>query len=130
MTDIIINYLWLLPLALAAVCNAVMDVCKDHWIDSIFNNSNRFDMYFWNTTFSWRNKYIGKNPSLGRTNIPVWFTDSWHLFKSLMIVIHAIALMLAAMYYQPIYTYFEAIVLYGLVWNGTFNLFYNKILKR
>lgn len=127
--QIILHYIWLLPLAIAAGSNAIMDTCKDHYYTSIFNSSN-FNPWFWNTEISWKNKYIDRDVWRGRTKLIVQLTDSWHLFKSLMIVMQAVSLMLAAIYYKPIYTYFEAIVCYGLVWNGTFNLFYNKILKK
>ena len=121
------NYIWLLFVALAASANAVMDVCKDHYSTSIFKTYNP---YFWNTEISWLNKYKNRAVKQGRTNVPVQFTDSWHLFKSLMIISIAFAVMFAAMYYKPFYSYFECIIEFGLVWNGTFNLFYNHILVK
>jgi len=137
--QIILNYIWLLPLAIAAISNAIMDNIEHHWFDSIFNDTKKHDPQFWNPSMSWRNKYIDGDYFKDHKKFKIWrwefntfdfASDAWHLFKSLMIVMQAVALMLSAMYYQPIYTYLEAIVIYGLVWNGTFNLFYNKILKR
>lgn len=42
---------------------------------------------FWNPSESWRNKYVGGNPDLGRKkiaglNVPVQFTDAKHLLAS------------------------------------------------
>lgn len=42
---------------------------------------------FWNPEVSWRNKYVGGNPDLGRkkilgVNVPVHFSDAKHLLAS------------------------------------------------
>jgi hypothetical protein len=124
---VIQNYLWVLYIALAAICNAVMDICKDKYSTSIFKHGNP---YFWDGTVSWKSKYVNYDVKQGRNNTPVWFTDAWHLFKSLMIVFLAIGLQLASQYFTPIYSYLEAVVIFGLVWNLTFNLFYNKLLRK
>jgi hypothetical protein len=41
--------------ALAAVCNAIMDVLSHHYPRSIFN---RFNPKWWNPKTSWMNKYV------------------------------------------------------------------------
>ena len=125
MTEYILSYIWVLFIMVSAICNAIMDTCKDHYSVSIFTKLNP---QFWNTEISWRNKYNKFLVSQGRNKAPTFLTDSWHLFKSTMIVSLAFALMFASMYYKPFYTYFESILTFGIVWNGTFNLFYNKLL--
>lgn len=123
---------------LSAVCNSIMDVCSHHFDKSVFNAKNR---YFWETDLSWRNKYISGYPECGRRkvkilkwkfNYPVQLTDSFHLFKSLMIVF--ICLSIAT--FNPDWKYdfpvwlkvILTVAVYGLFWNSAFNLFYNKIL--
>ncbi len=125
---------------LAAVCNAVMDICSHHFYDSIFY-SRKFSQRWWDAQGSWRNKYIGDDPHYGRkkikgTNINkfVQFSDAWHFFKMWMIIFLA-AFGVAAHYNMTIgRSELKDIVLwiiaYGTVWNCTFSLFYSKILRR
>ncbi len=73
---------------LAGLLNGVMDKIKHHWDDSVFS---KITDPFWFKFFhkeSWRNKYkFGwDNPkTLERNNVPITFTDAWHLAKSLML---------------------------------------------
>jgi hypothetical protein len=79
----------LLFLALAAVCNAVMDKSVHHYPISKLKKLNP---NFWNGEISWRNKYVNGDPKLGRVkwyfgfNKPVQLTDAFHMFKMLMII--------------------------------------------
>jgi len=66
---------------LAAICNAIMDVTQFHFYKSIFNKEP-FSVSWLNGDISWRNKYKNGSVSQGRNNIPVWFTDAFHFFKS------------------------------------------------
>lgn len=138
--QIILHYIWLLPLALAAICMAVMDNIADHWSESIFNDPTRFNPQMWNKNeLSWKNKWIGGIKANGHKTFKFLgmtfntfdpFSDWWHRFKSEMIVLIAISMVLCKLYYVPIYTYLEIVPLFGIVSVSVFNLFYNKILKR
>lgn len=122
---------------LAAFCNSVMDVSMFHYYYSVFT---KFNDKFWNGTNSWLNKYVDREPSKGRIkwfngliNKPVQLTDSFHLFKSLMIIF-----LISAIPFCPknelgledwIY-YLLVIGIGGTIWNLTFNLFYNHLLRK
>jgi hypothetical protein len=93
---------------------------------------------FWNPKVSWRNKYLGGEKANGpafylSTGILVAFTDGWHLFKSMMIVLLAVTAAIL-----PDITYFTwtwldiicTIVILGTAWNVTFSLMYNVVLKK
>jgi hypothetical protein len=113
---------------LAAICNAIMDTCSHHFNKSVFFYNSFFD-----TPNSWRDKYIGGTPENGRRKIKIWkwkfnypvqLTDSFHLFKMLMIVF----ICLSIVTFKPLFNWWIDFTLFGLVWNLIFNLFYNKIL--
>ena len=115
--------------ALAAICNAVMDTLVHHYNKSIFTKLNA---WFWDATISWTNKYIDHLPTKGlrmliwKIHYPVQLTDAWHLFKSIMIVL----LVLGAVLYEPLLGIGWDFLTIGIIWNLTFNLFYNKILRK
>lgn len=52
---------------------------KNYQFQNKFPNTNP---KFWGDE-SWKNKYIDFDPSKGRNNIPVWFTDGKHLTASI-----------------------------------------------
>lgn len=141
---------------LAAICNAIMDTCSHHFNESVFFYNSFFD-----TPNSWRDKYIGGTPENGRRKIKIWkwkfnypvqLTDSFHLFKMLMIVF----ICLSMAFYEPIIQEYRwgawqdhwhirfmgayihpgmfnipvVLIVYGTAWNVIFNLFYNKILLK
>ncbi len=112
----------LLFVFLAAICNAVMDKTQFHFHKSIFKIMNPF---FWNGQVSWQNKYVNRDFLQGLKSIPVQFTDAFHLFKSLMIVFFSIAVI---EYKQMIHPIIDLLMI-GSTWNGTFNIFFNKILN-
>lgn len=123
---------------LAAACNAVMDVCNHHGEDTIFMRWG-WNTYFWDGEWSWRNKYVDRDPQKGKIkwfwglmDKPAFLTDGWHLFKSLMIVFICLSIAFAyGIYSNPKwYSYIVIVVMFGTVWNLTFNLFYNHILIR
>ena len=109
---------------LAAICNAVMDVTQFHFYRSIFNKEP-FSASWWNPEYGWMNKYINGNPKQGRNNIPVWFTDAFHFFKSLMILL----LSLAIISYETMFNLLIDLFILGLAWNTFFSLFYKHLLK-
>lgn len=116
---------------LAAFLNSVMDTLSHHHSTSVFKNNLTG---FWSdaSTTSWKNKYIDGNPLNGRRklfwkiNIPVQFTDAWHFFKSLMIILLVAAIVL----YSPVFGVLIDFFALGLLWNLIFNFFYNVILRR
>jgi hypothetical protein len=126
--------------SLAAICNAVMDVTNYHYSISIFKKLNPM---WWNGEISWKNKYINGDPSLGfrklfpnskgllgKINYPVQLTDAWHFFKMLMIIFLAVSVVTFANTITSInYSQLIYIIVYGILWNSWFNVFYNKILS-
>lgn len=94
---------------LAAACNAAMDLIENENISrSIFF---KYDQKFWYKRESWRHAY-----KFGGYKI-----DAWHLLKSTMICLLAATV---AMNDTPSILMF---VWFGIVWNTSFNLFYNYI---
>jgi hypothetical protein len=117
-----------------------MDVTNYHYTISIFKNLNPM---WWNGEISWKNKYINGDPSLGfrklfpnskgllgKINYPVQLTDAWHFFKMLMIIFLAVSVVTFANTITSInYSQLIYIIVYGILWNSWFNVFYNKILS-
>lgn len=134
--------------ALAAICNAVMDVVSFHYDESVFwkpwgNRKDNLWNQWWNANFSWKNKYILGDTHLGRKklfwkiNYPVQLTDAWHFFKMMMIIFIALSAVTFEKHYMPLFyavsnPLFIILLMcgYGLAWNLTFNLFYNHLLIR
>lgn len=123
--------------ALAAVCNAAMDIVSHHYYQSIFHHRNKGQYY--NPVYSWKNKYNCSDPDLGRKRwfwglltVHPAFTDFWHLMKSSMIV--CLAFSVTFMTYSDVpfkwYNILAVVGLYGLIWNLVFNVFYNNIFRK
>jgi hypothetical protein len=131
----IVSFLFL---ALAAACNAVMDKSVHHYPVSKFKKLNPL---FWNGEISWKNKYINGDPKLGRVkwyfglNKPVQLTDAFHMFKMFMVINICVSIITfdkSFLLYGDNYTFITfalLMLLYGVIWNTTFSLFYKKILK-
>lgn len=97
---------------LAAIFNAVMDRLENEtFFTSIFKHENE---RFWYKRESW--KYAKR--------VFNYKIDGWHLAKSAMII----CLCLAIVFYTPMFGWID-FVLFGLLWNLTFNIFYNRIFK-
>ena len=97
---------------IAAILNAFMDIIEnENFRNSIFHEYNPL---FWYKRESWKSakKYFG------------WKFDAWHIAKSLMLA----SLILAIIFYKSILGLYD-IFIFGLVWNLTFNIFYNKIFR-
>ncbi len=110
----------LLLFALGAFFNAVMDTLSHHFMISIFKDK---DPSFWNP---WVSGNVQKFVPGTKYRI-----DAWHLSKSAMIISLALsAVILIGGIGGDIqwWWYLLIFVLQGLVWNGTFNLFYNHLL--
>lgn len=120
----------LIFIAYAAVCNSVMDVISFYYDKSVFDLLE--NPQYWDARISWKNKYIDwdggdkrRKKWFGIINIHPSFTDAWHLYKSMMVVY----LILAIVFYKPIFGLFFDVFLFGITWNFIFTLFYNKLLK-
>jgi hypothetical protein len=98
-------------LAIAAIFNAIMDTLTHHFSTSVFKNKNE---EFWNPNVSW--KFATFFP------YTKYRVDAWHLAKSAMIV----NICLAIVSFNG--NWWEFFIL-GLLWNFSFNIFYNKILR-
>lgn len=135
----------LILIALAAICNSIMDTVEDftHYHKSIFGN---LKIQYWCKAVSWTNKYKGvpytkenlrfKFPFAWLAN----FLDAWHTSKMLMLIFIFLACVSLIVGYTedigimkvnfvgnlwwdiPIYK-----ALWYIAWNGTFTLFYHKI---
>jgi len=112
-----------------------MDKSDHHFYKSIFKKLNPL---WWNGEISWRNKYVEGDPNMGfrklfpnsKINYPVQLTDAWHFFKTLMIVFLALSVItFDNTITSSWYGYLIIFVVYGLIWNLWFNLFYNHILQ-
>ena len=116
---------------LAAICSAIMDNLSQHWFKSKFK---KFNNQWWNPEISWKNKYINGDWKNGEKHIfiykfikikyPIILTDAWHFFKFLMVF----CIVLATTTYTPFLGFFIDVLLLGLVWILTFNIFYDKVL--
>ena len=114
----------LLLFALAAVCNAVMDVLAHKFSSSVFV---RLNWTYWDPQMSWGNKYTDNNKWYGWINdtILVWVTDGWHLFQMLM----KTSIVLAIVFYIPItHAWYWDIILFTIAWGLVFELFYKYLL--
>ena len=103
-----ISYIFL---ALASICNAIMDTLTHHFGYSIFKNKKE---EFWNPNESW--KFVNFLP------FTKYRADAWHLFKSSMIIFICLAIVFANK------LNIVDFVLLGTLWNIVFNIFYNHLL--
>lgn len=121
---------------LAAMCNSVMDKLAHHYYTSIFT---RYNPKFWNPKISWKNKYKDGVKAHGpafylSTGVLVAFTDAWHLFKSIQIVLLATAVVMSSysIHFDLFsYSWLNGLVdisMLGILWNVPFSFMYNKVL--
>lgn len=100
---------------IAALLNSVMDSLEEgHFYNSIFRNLNP---KFWYKYESW--KYA--------KTILGYRLDAWHICKSLMVICLAAAVANSVTIFPNYWLNFVAL---GVMWNITFNVFYNHILKK
>lgn len=127
-------YISLFCWILAACCNAVMDTADHHYSTSILSTFKH--KLWWNAEQSWRNKYIDGDPKKGRVkwfwgiNKPVQLTDAWHLFKMLMIIFTAAAILTFPHQLTSFCGYVIWFIILGIVWNSIFSLMYDAVLKK
>ncbi|NLH60103.1 MAG: hypothetical protein GX452_01705 [Ignavibacteriales bacterium] len=102
----------LIFLALASICNSIMDTTMFRFNTSIFKTDNQW----WNTWWSDRSKRFWI----------VQLNDGWHFLKMWVVVF----IILAIVFYQPIFIYYIDFWIYGLVWNLMFNLGYDILWRK
>jgi len=124
----------LISWALAAVCNAVMDVVAFKFKRSVFRELNPF---WWNPAKSWKNKYKGREPGngpayAGSTTVLCFTTDAWHLFQFGMTLFMALSFIFVCQVEINLNIVSTLAILLGLkvLWGLVFELFYSKILRR
>lgn len=129
MLAIVLSFVFI---GLAAVCNSLMDKPMHHWDKSIFSKIKK-NKEWWYSPDSWKNKYVDRDSTKGRVkwlwgliNKPVQLTDSWHFFKMWMIIFICLAISMQSNVIHPAVDW----IFYGLLWNGSFSLLYNVILKK
>ena len=107
-------FLWsYLFIFFAAFFNACMDAWEnENYFESIFKNWNQKK---WYKRVSWQ--YAKK--------IFGYRLDGWHGAKSCMII----CLMVAVILFKPHHQLWVHFISMGLIWNGTFTLFYHRIFK-
>jgi hypothetical protein len=109
----------LILIILAAFFKAVSDTLKDHYYISVFRLK---DARFWNPNESY--KYTGF--------LKIWFiktqyrADAWHISNSLMIISFCLAIVL----HKPVLSWYYELIIAGIAFNVSFNLFYNKVLVK
>jgi hypothetical protein len=120
--------------ALAAVCNAVMDVLAFKFKTSVFKNMNP---NYWNPAKSWRNKYKQKMPFkgpafIGSTTFLSFLTDAWHLFQFLSNTFLALSVLVVFLHYTTISWWAGLAIFLGmkLTWGVFFELFYGRIFRK
>lgn len=128
---------------LASICNALMDTLQFHWYK--FRWKDSVNAQFWNPQISWKQKYIDGDPKKGRKqwcfgklciDKPVVFTDAWHFIKMLMIVFITIStatfplLAKGRIFENVFWNTLSSIVLFGLIWNLIFSIFYDKVFVK
>ena len=104
-------------LALAAMFNALMDSVE---YETAFEKSifYKLNPKWWCKSISW--EYVKFLP------FTKYRPDAWHLAKSAMVVCIVLAIVFAA----PVSHKLLLFVLFGILWNISFNLFYNYIFRR
>jgi len=129
----------LILMIVAGAFNAVMDKIAFTFSSSIFRNLNPM---FWDLSVSWKNQwkwplepfkgwwYFGLYKPPYQEHFPysttmlVMFTDAWHLAKFLMLC----CMMLAVVFYAPMFNWFVDFVLMYCGFTVTFTYVYTYLL--
>lgn len=107
-------FLTITCIILAGFFKAVADTLQHHFDSSIFKTGER---KFWDPIISW--KYAGY------LKFTRYRLDGWHLANSGMII----AFCVAVVCYQSTWSWYIELLAAGLLFNLSFNLFYNRILR-
>lgn len=125
--------------ALAAICNALMDVLQFHYYK--FRFANKVNKQFWNPQLSWKNKYIDGSLKNGLRFKGIFgfmanFLDAWHLFKMMMIICFALSVLFFPISFKfCIFNHYFLnglcwMALLGIAWNIPFNYFFNNFFVK
>jgi len=122
--------MWIISIILiiiAGICNAIMDVLKTRYNTSIFTEL-KYQQWL-KPSLSWKNKWkdgdINKGPRFfGSSTFFSFITDFWHLSKTIMLV----CIMLAIVFYVPLFTWYFDFAIYYISFTIPFEIFYSKIL--
>ena len=120
-------YITLILIALAGICNAIMDVLKTKYNNSIFLNWR--NQTWFKPSLSWRNKWRNGDPSqgpkfFGSTTFLVFLTDFWHLSKFCMLMLISLALV----FREPMFAWYIDFFIYYCTFTIIFEIFYSKVL--
>lgn len=121
----------LLMIFLAGIFDALIDKINFNFSTSIFSNIKNQNIQNWfNPAISWTFKYKNNDPSQGEkflfsTTLLVCLTDGYHLFKTLLFLL----LITSIFIYKPIFGIFDLLI-FIVVFFGTFQLFYGSIFKK
>ena len=150
---IIFGMVYLLTIAIAAICSAAIDVLKFFFEITIFNRPQSEKKIFgfrWNDFFgsgSWRNKYINRDPDQGIKYFKILFleidstpfSDGFHLAKLIQLGAFAFGIVFFGIFSVSLSKIFElnyaswpilgiaTIVLFGIEWQIVFSNFFYKI---
>jgi hypothetical protein len=113
----VIPYFTIAFLVLAGMFKAVADTLTHHYDTSVFKMKDR---KFWDPSISW--SYAKYFP------LTKYKIDAWHLANSGMILCWCAALATVYTVYVR-YPWWAIFIGAGLVFNLSFNLFYNKIFR-
>jgi len=120
-------------LIIAGISNAIMDVLKFKYNDSVFCTLKNQK---WWDEFSWRNKYKNRRPEegerfLGSTTIFVFVTDAWHFFQMVWRTSMTLAIIFAVFSTLnfSMWLFFSIFIVSSCLYLGFFNLFYEKVLR-
>lgn len=125
----------ILSVIIAAIAWAVIDKPLFHWSSSIFS---RLDPKYWQVLFpgeSWLNKYKGRKYSRGpafpgSTTWLVWLTDSFHLFKQIVISTVCIPPTLVVCMYFDWWAWWLVLLIWfgwNVVFAVTFHYFFHTV---
>jgi hypothetical protein len=109
-----IPWLTIAFLFLAGMFKAIADTLADHFYISVFKKK---DPKFWDKSISW--KYAKYLP------LTKYKVDAWHLANSGMILCFCGAVA----FHDALYPWYWQLIGAGIIFNLSFNIFYNKILR-
>lgn len=123
----------ILLIIIAGISNAIMDTVayQVKWEQSKFSLIKKESINKWFRYDSWKLKYVNYDNGDLRQKKFVWFRDSWHFFKSLMIIcLVGFGLIFSLSGFSKLWIIFVAWLGAGIIYILIFNLFYNKIWKK
>jgi hypothetical protein len=117
----------LILVILAGMLNGVMDVLTMRYNTCVFKRMPKEWEYFFNPSLSWRNKWKNGDSNqgekfFGSSTFLVWTTDAWHLAKSSMLFLFAMAIT----FYSPLVSKSVDIFIYWTAFSFTFEMCFSK----